>query len=76
MLHTVLGHCDLYRWTQNLNTSYPQHISHIFLRQQSQFFVRMHQDIGGCSVLLWATVTVTSGLSCIKNRVLSISSKL
>ena len=66
MLHTVLGHCDLDRWPQNLKTPYPQDISHIVLRQQSQFFVWMHRDVGDGSVLLWATVTLTSGLSCIK----------
>ena len=65
MLNTVLGHHDLNRMPQNLKTSYPQHISHIF-RQQSQCFGWMHQDVGDCSVLLWVTVTLTSGLSCIK----------
>ena len=58
MLNTVLGHRDLDHMPQNLKTSYPQHISHIFRW--------MHQVVGDCSVLLWANVTLTSGLSCIK----------
>ena len=61
MLHTVLGHCDLDLWPQNLIKSYPQHFSHIFLWHQYQIFVWMHQNnrdcrvpfLGNCDLDLW-----------------------